>query len=826
MDETLAKTLKLPFDVESNFGVRVANGQVIRTLGECKEMKFKMQGLHLKLTFNLLELGGCGIVLGTQWLSTLGVISWDFKNLVMGFMHEGKQVWLQGLKEKPNLIQGSKDFKGKATMKGLVLQIMPCELDTIQEEICAPIQELVEEFPQVFEEPEGLPPKRNHEHQILLKQGVPPHCQRPYRYLHYQKTKIEKIVQDLLDSGCVRPSQSPFASPVLLVRKADGSWRMCVDYRGLNKETVKDKFPIPVVDELLDELQGAVVFSKLDLRSGYHQIRMREEDIEKTAFKTHEGHYEYLVMPFGLTNAPSTFQALMNEVFRPYLRKFVLVFFDDILVYSKGLEEHTAHLKTVLQILALHQLYAKMSKCVFATSEVEYLGHIISGEGVKTDPKKIAAMVDWPIPKSLKVLRGFLGLTGYYRKFIKGYGQIASPLTSLLKKDAFLWSDKAEKAFEELKAAMSQPPVLALPDFSKTFVIECDASGFGIGAVFIQDGRPLPYYSQALKGKNLFLSTYEKELLALVLSVKKWRPYLFATIFTIKTDQQSLKHILEQRVDIPMQQKWISKLLGYHFVVEYKQGKENKVADALSRKEDTDLKTKVEKETAYLQAQTRGHLCAISFPSPTWLDDLRASYEEDEELKILVSRLQASGEGEGHYTLNQGLLLYKDRFCIGKESGMKIKVLALIHDSPLGGHSGYLKSFHKAKKDWFWHGMKKDIKAYIRGCDTCQRLKYETSKPARLLQPLAIPPRSWHSISMDFVEGLLTSRKQNMILVIVDRFTKYVHFISLFHPYTASKVAALFLQHVFKLHGLPSSIVSDRDTVSTSLFWEKLFRRQ
>uniref|UniRef100_A0A2N9FEI3 Reverse transcriptase n=1 Tax=Fagus sylvatica TaxID=28930 RepID=A0A2N9FEI3_FAGSY len=826
MDGTLAKTLKLPIDVESNFGVRVANGQVIRTLGECKEVKFKMQGLHLKLTFNLLELGGCGIVLGTQWLSTLGVISWDFKNLVMGFMHEGKQVWLQGLKEKPNLIQGSKDFKGKATMKGLLLQIMPCELASIQEEICAPIRELVEEFPQVFEEPEGLPPKRNHEHQILLKQGVPPHFQRPYRYPHYQKTEIEKIVQDLLDSGCVRPSQSPFASPVLLVRKADGSWRMCVDYRGLNKETVKDKFPIPVVDELLDELQGAVVFSKLDLRSGYHQIRMREEDIEKTAFKTHEGHYEYLVMPFGLTNAPSTFQALMNEVFRPHLRKFVLVFFDDILVYSKGLEEHTAHLKTVLQILALHQLYAKMSKCVFATSEVEYLGHIISGEGVKTDPKKIAAMVDWPIPKSLKALRGFLGLTGYYRKFIKGYGQIASPLTSLLKKDAFLWSEKAEKAFEELKAAVSQPPVLALPDFSKTFVIECDASGFGMGAVLMQDGRPLAYYSQALKGKNLFLSTYEKELLALVLSVKKWRPYLFATIFTIKTDQQSLKHILEQRVGTPMQQKWISKLLGYHFVVEYKQGKENKVADALSRKEDTDLKTEVEKETAYLQAQTHGHLCAISFPSPTWLDDLRASYEEDEELKSLVSRLQASGEGEGHYTLNQGLLLYKDRFCIGKESGMKIKVLALIHDSPLGGHSGYLKSLHRAKKDWFWHGMKKDIKAYIRGCDTCQRLKHETSKPAGLLQPLAIPPRPWHSISMDFVEGLPTSRKQNVILVIVDRFTKYVHFISLSHPYTASKVAALFLQHVFKLHGLPSSIVSDRDTVFTSLFWEELFRRQ
>ena len=320
MDKSLAASLKLQVDSESCFGVKVANGQIIKTKGDCKALKFKIQGLQLEVNFSLLDLGGCGIVLGTQWLSTLGVISWNFKKLLMGFMVNGKQIWLQGIKATDSVIQGSKKFQGKAA-KGLLLQILPFELAAIQEPIEPPMQELLGKFPQVFEEPKRLPPKRGHEHQIILKEGVSSHCQRPYRYPYYQKTKIEKIVKDLLDSGCVRPSQSPFASPILLVRKANGSWRICVDYRGLNKATVKDKFPIPIVNELLDELQGANVFSKLDLRSDYHQIKMRKQDIEKTAFKTHEGHYEYLVMHFGLTNAPSTFQALMNEVFRTHFEE-------------------------------------------------------------------------------------------------------------------------------------------------------------------------------------------------------------------------------------------------------------------------------------------------------------------------------------------------------------------------------------------------------------------------------------------------------------------------------------------------------------------------
>lgn len=269
------------------------------------------------------------------------------------------------------------------------------------------------------------------------------------------------------------------------MRKKDGTFRFCIDYRALNNATIPDHFPIPSTDELFDELGKASVFTKLDLRSGYHQIRMHDEDIFKTAFRMHEGHFEFLVMPFGLTNAPSILMAAMNEIFHLTLRRFVIVFFDDILVYSPSVETHDAHLAEVLGVLQHHSFFVKLSKCSFCSTSVEYLGHLI-GEGLlQADPNKIESVIAWPKPRNVKQLRGFLGLTGYYRRFIAQYAEIAASLTELLKKDAFEWSSAADHSFQDLKTVMTTTPVLRLPDFDRPFCIETDASDVGIGAVLL-----------------------------------------------------------------------------------------------------------------------------------------------------------------------------------------------------------------------------------------------------------------------------------------------------------------------------------------------------
>jgi hypothetical protein len=365
-----------------------------------------------------------------------------------------------------------------------------------------------------------------------------------------------------------------------------------------------------------------------------------------------------------------------------------------------------------------------------------------------------------------------------------------------------------------LKKAVTSPPVLRLPDFTKTFTIECDACGTGLGAVLMQDGQPIAYLSKALKGQALFLSTYEKELLSLVTAVQKWRPYLLGQSFKVKTDQQVLKFLLEQRAGTISQQRWISKLLGYDFVIEYKKGKENKVADALSRKFED-----------FPESDTLS-ISLISFPTPDWIEDLKALYSHNPDSKDLLLKLQQGLNTPKGFVLQQGLILKKGRIWVVQNSTFQKQLLEYIHSNPTSGHSGYHKTIHRAKSDFYWTGMRKDIKRFVKECSVCQENKHETTHPAGLLQPLPIPTRAWSDISMDFIEGLPSSQGLSVILVVVDRFTKYGHFLPLSHPYTAAKVAQNFLVNVLKLHGMPKTIVTDRDPVFTSSFWRELFKLQ
>jgi hypothetical protein len=309
---------------------------------------------------------------------------------------------------------------------------------------------------------------------------------------------------------------------------------------------------------------------------------MRSEDVHKTAFRTHDGLYEFLVMAFGLYNAPATFQALMNDVLRPFLRRFVLVFFDDILIYSKMWADHLRHLRAVLDELRRHQLFIKRNKCSFATSSVAYLGHVISAAGVATDPAKVQAIHEWPAPRSARAVRGFLGLAGYYRKFVHNYGVIAAPLTALLKNEGFSWGDAAAAAFTTLKATVTSAPVLAMPDFAKLFTVECDASTLGFGAVLVQEGHPVAFFSRPVAPRHRSLAAYERELIGLVQAVRHWRSYLWGRRFIVKTNHYSLKYLLDQRLTTIPQHHWVGKLLGFDFSVEYRSCATSVVADALS----------------------------------------------------------------------------------------------------------------------------------------------------------------------------------------------------------------------------------------------------
>ncbi|GJZ63592.1 putative reverse transcriptase domain-containing protein, partial [Tanacetum coccineum] len=552
-----------PTTLENHYDVELADGKIIGVNTIIRGCTLNFMNHPFNIDLMPVPLGSFDVIIGMDWLTKYhGVIICDEKIVRVPF---GREMLIfqgngnnQREESRLNIISCTKaqEYLSKGCDVFLA-HITTKEAKDKSEEKRLEDVPIVRDFPEVFpEDLPGIPPARQVEFQIDLVPGAAPVARAPYRLAPSEMKELAEQLQELSDKGFIRPNSSPWGAPVLFVKKKDGSFRMCIDYRELNKLTVKNRYPLPRIDDLFDQLQGSSVYSKIDLRSGYHQLRVREEDIPKTAFRTRYGHYEFQVMPFGLSSTPAVFMDLINRVCKPYLDKFVIVFIDDILIYSKNKEEHEEHLKLILEFLKKEELYVKFSKCEFWIPKVQFLGHVINSKGIHVDPTKIESIKDWASPKSPTEIRQFLGL-----------------------------AEKEEAAFQLVKQKLCSAPILALPKGSENFIVYCDALHKGLGAVLIQNEKVIAYASRQLKIHEKNYTTHDLELGAVVFGLKMWRHYLYGTRCTVFTDHKSLQHILDQKELNMRQRRWLELLSDYDCDICYHPGKANVVADALSRKE-------------------------------------------------------------------------------------------------------------------------------------------------------------------------------------------------------------------------------------------------
>ncbi len=747
------------------------------------------------------------------------------------------------------------------------------------------IDSLLGEFADVMpDELPGEPIDRGIGHTIPLVPGEHKPPSRPlYRLSPLEMDEVRKQVADLLRKGLIEPSQSPYGAPILFVQKKDGSLRMCIDYRALNKLTVRNQYPLPRIDDLLDRLQGARVFSALDLQSGYHQIRITEEDRPKTAFKTPMGLYQFKVLSFGLCNAPSTFPAVMNSIFGDLIGHGVLVYLDDILVYSRTPGEHIALLRKVFERLRRHKLYVKRSKCEFNRAELPFLGHVVGAEGVKVDPSKAAAVREFPRPATITQLRSFMGLANYFRKFVKGFSHMAAPLTSAMsgaKNASVEWTTERATAFDAIRAALASPPTLAMADPSKPYVVTTDASDVGIGAVLEQGGRPVAFESRALIPAERNYSATDREMLAVVHALRTWRCYLEGGKgFQVLTDHNPNTYFASKAMLSRREARWAEFLQQFDFTMRYKAGKENVVADALSRapllgsvcwvrlrqpvlsvmqtrravareksKAAAELAGSPEvadSEETLAEYRHQGVLPVVDVQPPRVRKPRRSVRQQVPDTvrdavpgtrsRSLIERVKslyvedplcADPKATGRLGLEfrEGLWWRLSQVYVPPSEAVRDAILSEMHDSPSAGHVGITKSVRAVARLWWWPSLRADVEAWVKSCPVCQRDKGDRRNRG-LLQPLQVPTRAWDSVSMDLITQLPSTRDGlDAIIVFVDRLTKMVHFAPCATTATAEDTARLFVRHVWRLHGVPRELVTDRDPRFTSAFAREVAR--
>ena len=653
------------------------------------------------------------------------------------------------------------------------------------------------------------------------------------RLPHHQRAEAQKQIEEMLEKGVISPSNSPWANPVVLVKKKDGSTRFCVDYRKLNDLTYKDAYPLPRIDDSLDTLCGSKWFSSLDLASGYWQVEVNPNDKCKTACTTGTGLYEFNVMPFGLCNAPSTFERLMERVLSGLHWQTCLVYIDDILIFAPSFEEHSKRLSEVFNRLSSAGLKLKPKKCHLYQKEVLYLGHVVSSKGVTTDPEKTRKILDWPTPSNLKEVRSFLGLCSYYRRFVKNFAHIATPLHKLTHKDVqFKWTVECDNAFKELKNILTSADVLAYPDFSEPFILDTDASDHGIAGVLsqIQGGQEkvIAYGSRKLSKSEKNYSVTKKELLAVVHFVKYYKHYLYGKKFKIRTDHGSLRWLCHFKDPQGQLARWIETLAAFDYEISYRPGSQHNNADSLSR-------MPFDKSSENIASQTPLNCCSVSTVFAGWdLVELREAQQKDQVLAPVIqwkknsaerppgsSVAGLSRETKGYWylwdqlELKQGILYRRFEnnlsgyLQVVVPTSLQKSVLYTAHNVKAGAHLGQRKTFGKIRRSFYWIGCRNDVANWVRCCENCAKRKMPIPKKHSALQP-SLVGAPFERIAMDILGPLPRSRRGNRyILVIMDYFTKWAEAFPLRNQ-EAETVARVLVEQFICRYGVPISLHTDQ----------------
>ena len=605
-------------------------------------------------------------------------------------------------------------------------------------------------YPQLFpdELPQHPPPPGRIHHAIDLIPNYTIPTRKLYRQTHEELAETKRQINEYLKADHITPSTSPFGSPILLVKKKDNTIRMCVDYRGLNEITVKNTFPIPRIDDLHDQLADAKYFTKLDLFSGYHHNPIKQTDQHKTAFISRYGTYEFKFMPFGLLNAPATFQSAMNSLFHYLLDNFFIVYLDDILIYSPTLQKHKTHLDIVLRRLTQHQWYCKLKKCDFAQTSVEYLGHIISNGTIAIDPDKMKTVTQWATPfKNIKEVQSFLGLIGYYQKFIKDFSSIAQPLYELTKKDtSFIWTETQTNAVNTLKKAISTPPCLTIFSPERKTILTTDASDYAIGAVLSQihnnKEHPVAFISKSLSELERKYTNWEKELFTIIWSIKHLRPYLLSVHFTIRSDNKpSLQLIDSHALKLSTSAsnrviRWLMHIQPYNYTTDFQPGRLNVVADALSRFPFITNLAPNDHQTAMFCQQ---HV--LTLPISSFRQQFMEAYKRHPHLQDIYNSL-LKGDYHPRYTLNNNLITTREipyRTLLPHDKNLRHILFQEVHDTPLHGHPGFYKMFHYVQRHFVGPHLRPDILEFVTTCPQCQIAKPRTTKPLGTILPLQPP---------------------------------------------------------------------------------------